>query len=61
MTAYDQTMTEKLNTAKTFHSLAEDSVEIDLEAKCRTADALTVIASALTVIASALAARNANE
>lgn len=54
MTAYEQTMTEKLNAAKRFHCFAEDSVEIDLEAKCRTADALAVIADALT-------ARNDNE
>ena len=54
MTAYDQTMTEKLKIAKAFHTLSEDSVEIDLEAKCRTADALAVIANALTT-------RNANE
>lgn len=40
-------MTAKLDKAKAFDTLARDSELIDLEARCRTADALERIAAAL--------------
>lgn len=42
------TMSAKFKYATAIHTLAEESVTLDLEAKCRIADALAVIANALT-------------
>ncbi|NEG88608.1 hypothetical protein [Bifidobacterium aerophilum] len=44
----NDTMQAKLSFAKATHALAEEAALIDLEAKCRAADALAAIADALT-------------
>lgn len=45
--ADEKSMIHKLFMAKTFRNIAENSIMIELEARCRTADALERIADAL--------------